>query len=165
MEPFEVIIFEFLLGYALQGFTIVLGIYAFNRQRVIIKSYVIASVMVIIISYFVRLLPISFGVHTILNMLIMFLICIFYLKTPAYNTIKSALLVTVLLLVCEMADVAVMMAILGQKEFERLMLNSLYKALVGLPGTILFVIIVVLAYVFLNKQAEKKGVSYGNASA
>ncbi len=164
MELMKSILFEFLLGYGLQSFAILFGVYAFNRQRIIVKSYVFASLLVIVVSYLVRLLPISFGVHTIINMLIMFLICIIVLKMPAYKTIQSALLVTVLLLICEMIDVAIIISIIGRITFEKMMLNPLQKAIAGLPGTIFFVIIVITSYIILNNH-RKKGEDIGNISA
>lgn len=165
MESLKILIFEFLLGYGLQGLIIVLGVLVFNRQKVVLKSYIFASLLVIIISYLVRLLPISFGVHTILNMLSLFLICIIVIKIPAYNAIRSALLVTVLLLICEMVDVALMIQILGQEKFETMMLGTLEKAIIGFPGALFFSLLVILAYFILNNQKKKKGDNNGNTSA
>lgn len=156
MKPLEIIIFEFLLGYVLQSFAIVLGIYVFNKKRLSVKGYLIASFLVIIISYTVRLLPISFGVHTILNVLFLFLICISVLKMPAYQTIRSALFVTMILLICEMADVAVMVTVLGKEHFEYLMSDAAKKALIGFPGAVIFSLLMTMAYLLANRQKEKK---------
>ncbi|MGB8454623.1 MAG: hypothetical protein WCD89_20125 [Anaerocolumna sp.] len=136
-----------------------------NRQKIILKSYLLASILVIIISYLVRLLPISFGVHSILNILLLFLICIIVLKMPAYKTILSTLLVTVLLVICEMVNVAVMIGVLGKEKFESMMLDTLEKAMIGFPGAIFFALLVTLAYVILNNQKKKKGENSGNISA
>jgi hypothetical protein len=163
MEELKIILFEFLLGYVLQGFGIVLGIYVFNRQKINMKSYVLSSILVIVVSYLVRLLPISFGVHTIINMLFLFLICIIVLKMPGFSTIRSALLVTVILLICEMTDVAVMMRIFGKTEFENMMLDTLQKAVMGFPGVVFFVIIMILGYFTLTNK--EKGENNGRTSA
>jgi hypothetical protein len=152
MKPLELIIFEFLLGYVLQGFAIVLGIFVFNRQKIVFRSYIIASGHVIIISYLVRLLPISFGVHTVLNVLFLFLICVIVLKMPAYDTVRSALLVTMLLLICEMADVAVMVGLLGKSKFESLMSDPVEKAIIGFPGAVFFFLLVALSYTILKNH-------------
>jgi hypothetical protein len=165
MKPLEIVIFEFLLGYALQGFAIVLGVFVFNRQKIVLKSYLFASVLVIIISYLVRLLPISFGVHTILNVLFLFLVCIIVLKMSAYTTIRAALLVTMILLICEMADVAVMIRILGKEKFERMMMDSVEKAIIGFPGAVFFSLLVILAYFILNNRKKEKGDTSGSISA
>ena len=161
MEWFKIMIFEFLLGFGLQGFAIVLGIYAFTKQKLIVKDYILSSFLVISISYLVRLLPISFGIHTLLNMLFLFLVCIILLKMPAYSTIRASLIVTMLLLICEMIDVAVMIVIFGKEKFESLMLIPLAKALIGFPASILFVIITSFAY-YISIKTEKRVIENGD---
>ena len=164
MESIKIIIFEFLLGYVLQGFAIILGVLVFNKQKIVFKSYMIASCLVTIISCLIKLLPISYGVHTIINMLFLFLICIIVLKMPAYSTTRSALLVTMLLLVFELVNVAVMISILGKEQFESMMLIPSKRAYVGFPASILFAILMTLAYFITNKSKEKKGEINGNIS-
>lgn len=161
MEWFKIMIFEFLLGFGLQGFAIVLGIYAFTKQKLIVKDYILSSFLVISISYLVRLLPISFGIHTLLNMLFLFLVCIILLKMPAYSTIRASLIVTMLLLICEMIDVAVMIVIFGKEKFESLMLIPLAKALIGFPASILFVMITSFAY-YISIKTEKRVIENGD---
>jgi hypothetical protein len=63
-----------------------------------------------------------------------------------------------------MADVAVMISFLGKARFENLMLDSLNKAIIGLPGTVLFVLLVTSAYFYFNYQTKKKGEYIGNLS-
>jgi hypothetical protein len=155
MEALKIIVFEYLFGYCLQGFAIVVGIYAFNRQRIILKNYIAASILVMVISFLVRLLPISFGVHTIINILFLYLICVILLKMPAYTTIRSTSLVTVLLLICEMVDVAIIVAILGKEQFESLMFNSLQRSYIALPGNVIFALVVMMAYYLIMKKGEK----------
>ena len=164
MELLKIIIFEYLLGYCLQGFTIVLGIFAFNRRKITLKSYVLTSLLATIIIYCVRLLPISFGVHTIINMLLLIVICIIVLKMPAYTTIRSVLLVIVLLLICEMVNVAIMIQIIGNVKFESMMLIPLEKAIIGAPGAVLFTLILTLTYIVLNNPKKKNGEKIGKFS-
>jgi len=161
MEWLKIIIFEFLFGFGLQGFAIVLGIYAFTKQKLVVKDYILSSFLVLSVSYFVRLLPISFGIHTLLNMLFLFLICIIILKMPAYSTIRASFIVTMLLLICEMIDVAVMIVIFGKEKFESLMLMPLAKALIGFPASIMFLIITSLAY-YISNKSNKRVIDDGN---
>ena len=164
MELLKIIIFEYLLGYCLQAFTLVLGVFAINRRKIDLKSYVLTSLFVTIISYLVRFLPISFGVHTIINMLFLILICIIILKVPAYTTIWSVLLIMVLLLICEMGDISVMIQILGKEKFQSMMLVPLDKAILGSPATAIFAILIALSYFILNNSQKKKGENIGNIS-
>jgi len=164
MELLKIIIFEFLLGYCLQGFTFVLGVFAFSRRKIVLKTYVLTSLLVTIISYLVRLLPISFGVHTIINTLFLILICIIILKMPAYTTIWSAVLIIVLCLISEMADMAVMIQILGKEKFESMMLVPLDKAIIGSTAAVLFALLIALTYFVLNNSKKKNGENIGNIS-
>lgn len=162
MEIFLIILFEYVLGYVIQGFTIVLGVYAFNRKKIDVKRYIFTSILVSIISSLVRLLPINFGIHTILNMIFLFLISILMLKMPAFNIMRSALLATLLLLVIEVVDVALMILIFGNEQFESMMVNAVNKAILGLPCTIVFAVVTVLTYVYLTKEKVINGENNGN---
>ena len=154
MELLKIIIFEYVFGYILQGFVFTLGIFAFNRQKIVLKKYLIISMVLFIFIFLVRLMPISFGIHIILNLLFLFLVCVLILKMPLYTTIRSTLLVTVFLLASEMINVAVMIAILGQDEFERMMSIPIEKAVVGLPGALLFALLIFLSYIFLTRTKK-----------
>ena len=152
MELFKIILFEYVLGYMIQGFTVVLGIYALNRQKINLKNYIFTSVFITITSCLVKLLPINFGIHSILNMVILFLICTLILKMHAFNTMRSAIIMTIMLMVIEMIYVTVMRLIIGEKQLEYLMLNLDERTIFILPITIIFVILTVSLYIFLTKK-------------
>lgn len=157
MELIKIIIFEYLFGYILQGFSIVLGVYAFNKQELKFKKYILASTLVMIISFFVGYIPISYGVHTILNLLFLFLICTLLLKMPGYSTVRSTLFVTILLLINEMVLISIMISILGQEKFEDMMQYPVEKAILVAPASISFALIVYIAYYILVKRPKNKG--------
>lgn len=157
MDLLKILLFKYLFGYILQGFAIVLGVYAFNKQKLVLKEYFMASSLVIVISYFVRLLPISYGVHTILNLVFLYLICTFILKMPGYTTVRSSLFVTVLLLISEMLLVAVMISTIGQASFEKLMQNPIDKAIIGAPVSICFAVMVYIIYYTRLVRQKNKG--------
>jgi len=164
MDILKTVIFEDLFGYILQGFAIVLGVYAFNKQKLNFKKYMLASILVMFFSFLVRYLPISYGVHTILNILFSFLICTLFLGMPGYSTVRSTLFVTVLLLINEMVLVAIMISILGQEKFEDMMQYPIEKAILVAPASISFALIVYIAYYILVKRSKNKGEHSGNIS-
>ncbi|MDD4774146.1 MAG: hypothetical protein PHZ09_11200 [Eubacteriales bacterium] len=157
MEIVKIIVFEYIFGYILQGFSFTLGISAFNRQKIDFKKYIFVSIVLSAFIFLVRLLPISFGVHTILNLLFLFAICVLFLKMPIYATIRSTLIVTVLLLLSESLNVAVMIGILGNDEFNRRMLIPLEKAIIGLPGALIFSLIIFVFYIVLTRSKKQSG--------
>jgi hypothetical protein len=152
MDLFETIIFEFLFGYILQAFAFILGVFAFNRQKIVLKKYIIVSIIVSVIYYLVRLLPISFGVHTIISLILLFFVCILIFKMPIYATIRSTLFVTVLLLSSEMANVWIMINILGKEKFEQMMSVPSEKAIVGLPSAFAFALLIFISYFIFTKS-------------
>jgi len=155
METINIIIFEYLLGYCLQSFAVVLGIYNFNKQRLVLKDYILASVLVTIISCFVRLLPMSFGIHVIINIMFVYVICVILLKMPAYVSVRSALLVMVIILICEMVVTAITTIFIGVDNFNNLLKDPLQKSYVGVLANILFSIVMSLQYYLFMKKGEK----------
>ena len=154
METLQLILFEYILGFGLQAFIFIFGIYTFNRQKIEIKKYLLASVLVAIISYIVRLMPISFGVHTIFDMIASILICILLLKMPAINTIRSMSIVIVLLLASEIVGLISVSTIFGNDRFQDIMDNSLRRAIVSVPINLLFLLLVTLSYYILKKKGD-----------
>jgi hypothetical protein len=154
METLQLILFEYLLGYGLQAFIFIFGIYTFNRQKIEIKKYLLASIIVAAISFLVRQLPISFGVHTIFDLLASIIICILLLKMPAINTIRSMSIVFILLLASETAGLVVLSIIIGKDKLENIMNNPLQKAITSVPLNIFFLLLVALSYYILKKKGD-----------
>ncbi len=154
METLQLILFEYILGYGLQAFIFIFGIYTFNRQKIEIKKYLLASVIAAIIAYLVRLLPISFGVHTLLDMLASIIICILLLKMPALNMIRSMSIVFVLLIFCEIVGIVTMSIIIGKEKFDYLMNSPLHKAIAAVPINLFFLVVIVLSYYLLKRKGD-----------
>src|SRR5690554_4330436 len=118
MEFFIMVLTKYIFGFALQSFLLVLGVYTFNRQKVILKEYIITAVLATIVTFIMKSLPISIGVQTIMNMIFIYLICVIYLKMHPYITIRSTALCVVLILLSEMIVTAIAVTMLGQSQFE-----------------------------------------------
>lgn len=155
MEMFKIIIFEYLLGHVLQSFIIVLGIYTFNRQKIIVKDYLLISILITILSYLVRLLPITVGVHTIVNILLTYLICVILLKMPAYATIRSTSICVVLILLCEMFVTSIVLMNVGNEQYEKLTSITIQRAYIGVLANIIFTLVVTISYFILQKTGDK----------
>jgi hypothetical protein len=112
-----------------------------------------------------RLLPISFGVHTLLILVCLFLLAIFFLKMPAFATLKAILAITVLLLMTELVSVLCLTSIVGQAKVDSLMKDALGKAIIALPSSVIFAVIVVTSYFVFRIIKTKKSVKHGESSA
>lgn len=154
IEILQLILLEYILGYGLQAFIIVFGIYTFNRQKIERKKYLLTSIMFAVITFLVRQLPISFGVHTIFNMLAFIIICIVLLKMPAVSTIQSMVFVVVLLLASEMIGMLIAGAIFGNSRIQNIMENTKQRALLSIPINLIFLLMVALSYYILKRKGD-----------
>lgn len=159
MKTFQLIIY--IIGFSLQSFAIFFGIYLFNKQKINTKQYILASIIMSFVSVIVRLLPISLGVHTIVNMLFTYLICVILIKMPAYITIRSTSLCVVLIIICELTVSSTAIAVKGRDYFENILDNPLQKSIIGIIANLMYSFIVV----FLYFMFKKKGGNYRDISS
>lgn len=157
MEIFQITFMKYLLGFALQGFAIMLGIYTFNKQKLILKDYIVVSLLIAILSWAVKLLPITIGVGTIINMVFTYLICVILLKMHAYTTIRSTALCIVLILVSEMIVTTVLVRIIGKEQFEISMTNPTQRTYIGVLANVVFALVITSLYYILGKKGDGHG--------
>jgi len=154
MEIIEIILIKYIFGFVLQGFVLLLGIYTFNKQKIILKEYFIAAILVAIISFVMKFLPIIIGVQTIMNMIFMYLVCVIYLKMQPYKTIRSTSLCVVLILLSEMIVTAVAVVIFGQDQFQIIVSDASQRHYIGTMANIVFAVIIISLYFILNRKGE-----------
>ncbi len=154
MVMLKFILFEYILGYCFQAFILTFGIFTFSRRKIVLKQFIPIGVIVTIIAYLVRLLPISFGVHTIFDMIALIVICITMLNIPALDAIKSIATVLVLILVSEMIGLTAMNFYFGADNFQAIMNNPLQKAITAFPINLLLLFFVSLFYYFIKKKGD-----------
>ncbi len=154
MGRIEIVLIKYILGFGLQSFILVLGIYAFNKQKMVFKDYIITSILVTIVSFVMKFLPITVGVQTIMNMLFMYLVCVSYLKMPPYKTIRSTSFCVVLILLCEMIVTLTAVMIVGQDQLQIIINDSLKRNYIGALANIIFSIIIISFYYRLVRKGD-----------
>lgn len=161
MENFRLILMKNILGFSLQSFAMVLGIYTFNRQKILFKDYILTSIIVTVVTYLTKLLPITIGVQTIINLILTYLICVIFLKMPAYKTIRSTSICVVLILLCEMVITLIVVKIIGQEQFEIIVNDPIQRHYIGVLANTLFAITIISLHFVLRR----KGGKYRNTSS
>lgn len=154
MQVIQIIIFEFLLGYILQAFTLILGLYAFNRRKIEVKKYIAASVIMAVVFYLTRLLPVRFGVHTILNFVVAYLVAIVYIKLPVIPSAKAVLFIILIIMALDLITTFIMTLIFGQSHFVNMMEQETLRCILGLPSSIAGALTITLLY-FRSMRIEK----------
>ena len=128
-----------------EAFFLVLAVAAFCKVRLSVKKYLLISLGVLVSTYVIRMLPIHFGVHTLLNILVLIFLMVWLCPLPIYDAIKASLLVPIILFVLEGVN------ILGLKfffagRFLAIMDDPILKVVAGLPTTVAFGLTAVVAY-------------------
>ena len=161
MDWLKLFIVKDLLGYFLQCTCCLVGICSVAKKRVQWLSLLITSAMFALIVYLIKESGMfSFGVHTMLIILIENLICIVMFKIEIRHTILGSLMVTAIVLAGELIDYTLLMPFFDKVQIDELMKQPLSKAWIAVPGNILFSVIVIIAYI---KRVIKGKKSYGEA--
>ena len=124
------------------------------------REYLITVFMVANVTFFMKLLPISVGVQTIMNMIFMYLVSVIYLKMQPYITIRGPRpLCVVLILLSEIIVTAGVVALYGNTEFLNIANNPSTRHYIGVMANMVFGAMVISASFLL----KRKGESYGTA--
>lgn len=161
-EAIKLFFVEFICVYFVQSIIFVSSLCIFTDAKVGRQRFIQASVIFMLGTILIRMLPIHFGVHTPLSLLFLILIGTIVLEIPVYPAIKATLAAAVILLVVESANVLVLTALLGQAGFNRMVNDRYLNSLFGLPANLLFLVAVSGIYLLKRRRLcskEKKGVA------
>lgn len=148
------ILTKYILGFGLQSFLMMLGIYTFNKQKLILKDYLFAAALLALVTFIMKSLPVSVGVQTIMNMLFMYVFCVIYLKMQPYITIRSTAICIVLILLSEMVVTAAAVIIFGQEQFQSVVSDPSIRHYIGTLANIVLGVIIVSFHIRLNRKGD-----------
>ncbi|AOR22799.1 hypothetical protein [Clostridium taeniosporum] len=137
--------FEFIFRLIPESFILILGIIALSNTKLNLKRYTISSCLFALCGYGIRMLPINYGVNTILGVFVMVIIMCSINKSDIILSIKSSLIITIVLFICEALNI-LLLNIIFDDRLEMIMSNSILKTICGLPSLILFSIITIIYY-------------------
>ena len=98
-------------------------------------------------------MPISYGVHTILNVFVLIFLIFNINKIDLIASIRASILILMILFICEGLNVWIVQYVL-HKNLNDLFKNSLDKVIFGIPSTIIFATIVILYYLIASKKGK-----------
>lgn len=135
-----------------EAFIFIFATYVFSNTKLDAKRYIISSVLLGICIYFVRKLPINYGVHTILNIILQTIIVAKISKLSIINAIKSGIISAVSLFTLEAINVLAL-SLIFKEQLEAIMLNPTAKIIYSSPSLICFVIIIII-YHYISKRRK-----------
>lgn len=137
--------FEFVVRTIPESFVLMLAMYALSNIKFEIKKYIISSLLLATYVYCGRMLPINYGVHTILDIFVMIILICSINKADIILAIKASLITTMVLYIFEGIDV-LLFSLIFKDKLEEIMSNSTLKVICGLPSLICFGIITIIYY-------------------
>lgn len=128
--------------------------YAFSKTKIDGKKYVISVIILGMCVFTIRMLPINYGVHTILNIIALTVIVSCINKIDIIAAIKSSLVTAVLLFVSEGINVVLLKLTIGTNKLNEIIENPITKTIYFLPSLFGLAIIVTIYYYYLKKREK-----------
>lgn len=137
-----------------ESFLLIFISYLFTHKKVNKKLCFISSVLLAVITYLVRMLPIHFGVHTIIMMIIYIIVIVVINQIPINKAISSILSGTIMLLICEWINLFILDGWV-RVNIEVILKKPLMKILYFIPSLILFACMIWVLRVLINKTKKE----------
>lgn len=129
------------------------GIFVILKRPVKDKNYAISVLLMSLLTYVVRALPINYGVHVVINNVITVALLITLLKESIVRSIYSTFILTILLATSEFVNVFILTAL--KVNMETAFSTPLAKCISGIPS-LLFIITVIflIKLLFIKKEGR-----------
>lgn len=143
-----------------EGLLDVLAIFILTKTPFNKRKYLLISFCFITLNYLIRLLPINYGVNTMLGLLVLVLL---FMRIDIQKLIKSSIAILIALFTCEQINLFFLFLIFGKEKILELfkdkdvvlIQDTISKALYGIPSTVLFAIIIFIMYLITKKKTVK----------
>lgn len=134
-----------------ESFLFVYSVYIITNTKIDNKKYFLSSIMLALIGFFNRLLPISYGIHTILNIIVLVILSTYIIKINVLQSIKASLLICIIMFICEGVNMFLIQILYGD-NIVKVLTNPVLKTLYGIPSLIMTTIIILIIKFLLNKK-------------
>jgi len=145
-----------------ESFLVVFAVYAFSKTVINMKRYIISSIFYVILIYIIRLLPIQYGVHTILNIIVLIVLTVNINKIVIIKSIQASIMALILLFICEGINMFIIQYIFKVNVIN-LLTNRSLKILYGIPSLVIFATTVFSYYIYLARRKKLTEVLNGEA--
>ena len=138
-----------------QNLANIVSIYAFNKKKISGKNFWAAMIISLAAIFWIRLLPVGFGSPSLLSMIVLIMLGVYFLKFPIRKTILGVFFVFIVTILLEIVTLKVATIIFGEGGFNQIMDNDLTYAFIGCPASILLLIISLLVYHLFTRHVKR----------
>lgn len=136
---------------------LIFAAYAFSKTKIDKQKYIISAAILGGCVFIIRCLPINYGVHTILNIIVLTLLVTYFNKIDIIGAIKSSIVTTILLFILEGINVIILRLMLGD-QLDAIVSNTVLKTLCTLPSLLALLLIIWIYYNKMKKENKLKNV-------
>lgn len=138
-----------------EAFFFVWAFYTLSQTKIQVKRYFLSVIIMVILICGVKLLPIHFGIHTLLLIVAYIITNIIINKINIIKSIVVTIGVIIIEFICEIIDLFIIQY-LFKADIDYVFSNSQLKVLYALPSFLFFVCFVLLLNFSIHKIVNKK---------
>ena len=142
---------EFIVRTIPEAFIYIFAAYLLSNTRINLNRYIISSLLFAVSTFIIRMLPINYGVHTILVIIVETIILVSINKINVIQAIKSTIIMIICLFILETLNV-LMLGLVLKDQLKEIMQDPILKIVYGLPSLICFMIVVGCYYYIIRKR-------------
>ncbi|MBU3159996.1 hypothetical protein KPL37_09555 [Clostridium frigoris] len=136
-----------------EAMLLIFAVYAFSKTVINVKRYILSIIIYVIAVYIIRLLPIQYGVHTILNIIAIIVLTISINKISIIKAIQASIMAMVLEFICEGINMFIIQHIFKVNVIN-ILSNTSLKILYGIPSLVIFAAIAFTYYFYLVRKKK-----------
>ena len=155
MRILKIIIIEFLLRGIPEAMMLNLGLYTFANMVVNKRQFFVGVLMVAALQIPIMLLPITYGLHTPIIMIVIIILFQKIHKVDMMVATRCGIISITIEMICEIINIGVI-KLFSNRALSEIFSNPIHKVIYELPSVILSNIILIGIYIWLKKQQKLK---------
>lgn len=150
----KVTLIEFIFRAIPEAFIYIFAMYVFAGAKIDKVRYIKTSIILAIMMCTIRSLPISYGVHTILIIMIAITLCGTINKLAIIDIIHASIISVVIQFLAEGIDILLIEAVF-KKNIHEVLKNPLHKVIYGIPSLVMWGAAIFIYYQYISKKVKK----------
>ena len=146
-------VIELFLRLIPEAFLLIFAAYVFSKTPVNKGRYILSSILFGSINYFIRLLPIDYGIHSVLGLILFVILLTNINKINVIKSIQAVFINTITMFICEGVNVIIIQFIL-KKDMNLVFGDPISKTIYGAPSLLIFACVVGVYYFWSLKRNE-----------
>lgn len=146
-------VLEFVFRTIPEELLIIFSMYIFSSKKIDIKKLALSGLVLSVLVYLTRLLPIQPGVHTLILIPILVSVTNIINKIPLFKAVSASILSIIIMYFCEMVNVYFLVDLLHidlETAFQNIVLKNFY----GMISLFLYLLVTLAIYFVISKNKK-----------